>query len=205
MALPQPFPSRGADREPRGSGRPGSTSGFRNSCRSRLEWRCLSSAQSLSESHRLAALLLPRVRQESEAADVDHRQVFGRGLKNVAIVVDLGELGPVGRRAPGGRDEHEQHPDAGWSSPVAREADNLEVVGSNSTTAGRLRASPARVRALSGYPGGGRRPRQLQFAATTRAEPTRSSSPVSLSIRYVFALRKRRGKRRRIRRSRKSA
>jgi hypothetical protein len=30
---------------------------------------------------------------------------------------------------------NEQHPDAGWSSPVAREAHNLEVVGSNPTPA----------------------------------------------------------------------
>ena len=35
----------------------------------------------------------------SEAADVDHGQLVGRRLKDVAIVMDLHELAPVGGRA----------------------------------------------------------------------------------------------------------
>jgi hypothetical protein len=36
----------------------------------------------------------------SEAVDVDHGQVFRRRLKNVATVVDLHELSPVGDLPP---------------------------------------------------------------------------------------------------------
>ncbi len=35
--------------------------------------------------------------------DVDHGQVVGRGLKDVAVIVDLHELTPVGGRATGRR------------------------------------------------------------------------------------------------------
>jgi hypothetical protein len=51
----------------------------------------------------MAASRMPRVWHDSEAADVDHRQVFGRRLKEVAIVMILDELAPVGRRAASGR------------------------------------------------------------------------------------------------------
>ena len=44
------------------------------------------------------------VRQRSEAANVDHGQLVGRGLKDVAIVMRLDELGSVGGRATSGRD-----------------------------------------------------------------------------------------------------
>jgi hypothetical protein len=40
----------------------------------------------------------------SEPVDVDRGQFVGRGLKDVAIVIDLHELSPVGRRTAGGRD-----------------------------------------------------------------------------------------------------
>ena len=39
----------------------------------------------------------------SAAVDVDHWQIVGRGLKDVAIVMDLHELAPVGGRATSGR------------------------------------------------------------------------------------------------------
>jgi len=39
----------------------------------------------------------------SAAVDVDHLQIVGRGLKDVAIVMDLHELAPVGGRATSGR------------------------------------------------------------------------------------------------------
>ena len=61
-------------------------------------------ARSLSESGRVAAALMPHVRHRSEAVDVDHGQVVGRGLKDVAVVVGLHEFVPVGRRAPRGCD-----------------------------------------------------------------------------------------------------
>ena len=44
-----------------------------------------------------------RVRRRSEAVDVDRGQFVGRGLKDVAIVMDLHELAPVGGRATSGR------------------------------------------------------------------------------------------------------
>jgi len=56
----------------------------------------LASAQSLSEGGHLAASLMPRVRHRSEAVDVDRGQLIGRRLEDVAIVVNLDELGPVG-------------------------------------------------------------------------------------------------------------
>jgi hypothetical protein len=36
--------------------------------------------------------------------DVDRGQLVGRGLKDVAVVMDLHKLAPVGGRAAGGRD-----------------------------------------------------------------------------------------------------
>jgi hypothetical protein len=36
--------------------------------------------------------------------DIDHGELVWRCLEDVAIVMDLDELAPVGRRAPGGRD-----------------------------------------------------------------------------------------------------
>jgi len=44
-----------------------------------------------------------RVRHRSEVVDVDHGQFVGRGLKDVAIVMDLHELAPVGGRVTSGR------------------------------------------------------------------------------------------------------
>ena len=46
--------------------------------------------------------LMPIVRQGSEAVNVDRRDVVGRGVKDVAVVVGPDELGPVGGRATGG-------------------------------------------------------------------------------------------------------
>ena len=53
----------------------------------------------LSEAGHLAASLMPRVRQDSEAADIDHGQLVYPSLEDVAFVVDLDELVPVGGRA----------------------------------------------------------------------------------------------------------
>ena len=64
----------------------------------------LGSVRSLSEAGHLAASLIPRVRQDSEAVDVDCRQLVGRCLKDCPVVMDLHELSPVDRRAAGGRD-----------------------------------------------------------------------------------------------------
>ena len=64
-----------------------------------LKWRFRPSAQSLFESGRVAASLIPRVRHRSEAVNIDRGQFVGRGLKDVAIVMDLHELAPVGGRA----------------------------------------------------------------------------------------------------------
>jgi len=50
----------------------------------------------------LAASLIPRARQDSEAVDVDHGQFFGRHLNRLAVVMSLDELVPVGRWDPGG-------------------------------------------------------------------------------------------------------
>ena len=61
-------------------------------------------ARSLSESGRVAAALMPRVRHRSEAVDIDHGQLVGRHLNRFAIVVNLHELAPVGGWAPGRRD-----------------------------------------------------------------------------------------------------
>jgi hypothetical protein len=59
-------------------------------------------ARSLSESGRLAASSMPSVRQRSEAVDVDCGQLVWRGLKDVAIVMDMHEFAPVGGRATSG-------------------------------------------------------------------------------------------------------
>ena len=51
--------------------------------------------------------LMPRVRQRwhrSEAVDVDHGQLVGRHLNRFAVVMDLHELAPGGRRARCGKD-----------------------------------------------------------------------------------------------------
>ena len=47
---------------------------------------------------------MPHVRHRSELVDVDRGQLVGRRLKDIAIVMDLHELTPVGGRAPGRRD-----------------------------------------------------------------------------------------------------
>ena len=56
-------------------------------------------ARSLSESGRVAAALMPRVRHRSEAVDIDHGQLVYAFLNRFAIVMDLHELAPVGGRA----------------------------------------------------------------------------------------------------------
>ena len=43
-----------------------------------------------------------RVRHRSEAVNIDRGQFVGRGLKDVAIVMDLHELAPVGGRSTSG-------------------------------------------------------------------------------------------------------
>ena len=48
---------------------------------------------------------MPRVRQGSQAVDVDHLQVFGRGLKDVFVVMGLRGFSPVCGWAPGRRDQ----------------------------------------------------------------------------------------------------
>ena len=55
----------------------------------------LASAQTVSQSADPGASAAC-VRHRSEAADVDRGQFVGRRLKDVAVVVDLAELGPVG-------------------------------------------------------------------------------------------------------------
>jgi hypothetical protein len=50
---------------------------------------------------------MPSVRQRSEAVDVDCGQLVWRRLKDVAVVMDLHELAPVGGWAADGR--HRQH------------------------------------------------------------------------------------------------
>ena len=49
--------------------------------------------------------MMPRVRHRSEAADIDHGQLIYPSLEDVALVVDLDELAPVGRRATSQRHE----------------------------------------------------------------------------------------------------
>ena len=44
-----------------------------------------------------------RIRHRSEAVNIDRGQFVGRGLKDIAIVMDLHELAPVGGRATSGR------------------------------------------------------------------------------------------------------
>ncbi len=51
-------------------------------------------ARSLSESGRVAAALMPRVRHRSEAVEIDHGQLVYPSLNRFAIVMDLHELGP---------------------------------------------------------------------------------------------------------------
>ena len=55
-------------------------------------------ARSLSESGRVAASLMPRVRHRLEAVDIDHGQLVYPSLNHFAIVMDLHEHG-VSRRA----------------------------------------------------------------------------------------------------------
>ena len=50
-------------------------------------------ARSLSESGRVAASLMPRVRHRSEAVDIDHGQLVYPSLNRFAIVMDLHEHG----------------------------------------------------------------------------------------------------------------
>jgi hypothetical protein len=57
-------------------------------------------------------------RYRSEAVDVDRGQFVGRGLKDVAIVMRLDELTPVGGRSPGRRDGR-------WLERLAEVCENL--------------------------------------------------------------------------------
>ena len=63
----------------------------------------LASAQTVSSSA-VSGASTPRVRRGAEAVNIDCGQFVGRGLKDVAIVMDLHELAPAGRRATGWRD-----------------------------------------------------------------------------------------------------
>lgn len=58
----------------------------------------------LSEAGHLAASLMPHVWHDSEAANVDHGQVVGPRVEDVAFLVDLDDLAPVGGWAAGRRD-----------------------------------------------------------------------------------------------------
>ena len=51
-------------------------------------------ARSLSESGRVAAALMPRVRHRSEAVEIDHGQLVYPSLSRFAIVMELHELAP---------------------------------------------------------------------------------------------------------------
>jgi len=53
---------------------------------------------------------MPSARHSSEAVDVDCGQVVWRRLKDVAVVVDLNQLAPVGGRPAGGRDRRRFEP-----------------------------------------------------------------------------------------------
>jgi hypothetical protein len=73
----------------------------------------LAFVRSHSTCGRLAASWIPRVRQRSAVVNVEDGKVFGRGLKDVGIVMDLHEFAPVGWRATSGRDggrPQHQHP-----------------------------------------------------------------------------------------------
>jgi hypothetical protein len=63
---------------------------------------------------------MPSVRQRSEAVDVDCGQLVWRRLKDVAVVMDLHELAPVGGWAADGRHrQHQrQHPCRPSSAPM---------------------------------------------------------------------------------------
>ena len=50
----------------------------------------------------MAASLMPRARQYSEAVDVDYGQFVGCRLQEVAVVMGLHKLAPVGGWAAGG-------------------------------------------------------------------------------------------------------
>ena len=78
-------------------------SGFLETPRTRFGGIFLSSAQTASQSA-VPGASTPRVRRRSEAVDVDRGQLVGRGLKDVAVVMDLHELAPVGGWATSGRD-----------------------------------------------------------------------------------------------------
>ena len=51
------------------------------------------------------------------------------------------------------RAKHTKHPDAGWSSPVARQAHNLKVAGSNPAPATRSTKTPGKNRGFFGVQG----------------------------------------------------
>jgi len=62
----------------------------------------LAAVQKPSSSGLMAASLVPRLRQRTEAADVDRRHLVRRGLIDVAIVIRMNELAPGGGRPAGG-------------------------------------------------------------------------------------------------------
>ena len=79
---------------------PGVRSGFLETPRARFGGVFLASAQTASQSA-VPGASTPRVRRRSEAVDVDHGQLVYPSLKDCPVVMDLHELSPVGRRAPG--------------------------------------------------------------------------------------------------------
>ena len=72
-------------------------------CASAFSGGFLASAQTASQ-FAFPGVSAARVLHRSEAVDIKHGQFVRRGLKDVAIVMGLHELAPVGGRAPGRRD-----------------------------------------------------------------------------------------------------
>ena len=71
-------------------------------CASAFSGVFLASARTASQ-FAVSGVSAARVRHRSEAVDIKHGQFVRRGLKDVAIVVGLHELTPVGGRATSGR------------------------------------------------------------------------------------------------------
>ncbi len=97
----------------------------------------LVSARSLSESGGIAAAWCPRVRQRSEAVDVDRGQLGYPSLDDFPVVIDLDKLALVGGRSAGGRHRRrccDTRAKPSWPSPACE-----PPVRSEPAPAGRLR------------------------------------------------------------------
>ena len=66
------------------------------------EWRFSGVGAEALRVRPLAASLMPRARQDSEAVDVDHGHFVGRHLNRFPVVMSLDKRAPVGRWTPGG-------------------------------------------------------------------------------------------------------